>query len=40
MVGPFVMRLTKEMGYWRKFIPFLSSIVKDVDQIFEEQKKN
>jgi hypothetical protein len=40
MLGPFVMRITKEMGYWRKLFPFLTTIISDIDEIFEEQKKN
>lgn len=40
MVGPFVLRLTKEIGYWIKNIPFLGIILQEIDDIFKEQKKN
>lgn len=34
MVGAFVLRLGKEMGYWRKHLPFLGLLVKEVDEVF------
>lgn len=40
MVGPFVLRLMKEIGYWIKNLPFLAVIEKEIDHIFVEQKKN
>jgi hypothetical protein len=40
MAGAFVLRLTKEMSYWRKYLPLLGPIVAEIDLNFQEQKKN
>jgi hypothetical protein len=39
MTGPFVLRLIKEMAYWRGSLAILGPIIEDIDQHFQEQKK-